>query len=87
MGYLDTVYGCDQEIEKDGIKYGIRIMTYENTDGYATVIVQDMTNHESYISYGYIELNNHRITTKWKKVYDQYRDNWICSKDLEVTIE
>ena len=70
-----------------GVDYEFHIMTYENTDEYATIIVYDKTHDERYISYGYIVLNDHVITSKWKKTYDDYRSNWVCSKDLVITIE
>ena len=75
------------ETEIDGVEYEFKLTSYENVDGYAKILVIDKTNDERYISNGYIELNNHIIISKWNKIYSHYRDNWICSKDLIITIQ
>ena len=69
------------------IEYEFKILSFENVDEYATIVVHDKTHDERYVSYGFIEVNGHRITSKWKKTYDHYRDNWICTKDLVITID
>ena len=74
------------EFEAFGIQYKISVENYENTNGYARCLIWDKTHDERYHSEGFIEINNHFITTKWKAEYDYNRDNWICSKDLEISI-
>ena len=71
----------------DGIEYEFKITSYENVSEYAKILVIDKTHNERYLSNGFIELNNHIITSKWKKEYSYERENWICTKDLIVTIQ
>lgn len=79
--------GSTFEAEFKGISYEFKLTSYENIDGYARIIVIDKTNDERYISNGYLEINNHIIISKWKREYSDYRDNWICSRDLVITIQ
>ena len=74
-------------VEVDGIRYEFKIENYENIDGYAPIIIHDTYNDERYNSYGYLELNNHIFISRWKREYADYRDNWICSKDLIIEIQ
>lgn len=71
----------------DGIEYQFFLTSYENIDGYAKIMIHDITNDERYLSEGYFELNNHVFISKWKAEYSDYRDNWICSKDLVIIIQ
>lgn len=87
MTTIEGISGREISAIHNGIEYEFKIMSYENVDEYATIIVHDKTHNNHYISYGFIELNNHKITSKWKKTYDAYRDNYICTKDLVITIE
>ena len=74
------------EAEVDGIKYEFRLEKFENIDGYAPMLIKDLTNEEVYHSYGYLELNGHIFISKWTKEYSDYRNNWVCTQDLIVEI-
>ena len=84
---VEPLTGIIYKAEVDGIEYEFKLTNYENIDGYAKIIIYDKTNDERYLSEGYLELNNHVFISKWKKEYAGYRDNWICSRDLIITIQ
>lgn len=84
--YVDARFLEDMSISCEGITYKIRIESFDSNGGYAPCIILDTSSGERYYSTGYIVINNHVIITKWKKEYDYDRENWICSKDLIVSI-
>ena len=78
--------GYEMKAECDGIKYEFRIISYSNVGGYAPILVIDKTHDERYYSNGYLEINGHAITSKWNIEYDANRGNWICSRDILISI-
>lgn len=84
---VEPVAGSEFNIEYGGINYSFKLTTYENVDGYAKILILDKTHDERYLSDGYFEINNHIIISKWKREYSYDRENWICSKDLIISIQ
>lgn len=78
--------GCTMNIDYGGIHYEFRILGYNNICGYAPLLVIDCTNNERYVSNGYLEVNDHIIESKWKVEYNANRDNWICGRDIIISI-
>lgn len=78
--------GCTLSIDYKGIHYEFRLLGYDNVGGYAPILVIDCTNDERYVSNGYLEINNHVIESRWKMEYNSNRGNWICSKDIIISI-
>lgn len=78
--------GPEAKITYKGIEYEFKLTVFDNIDSYANIMVVDKTHDERYMCYGYLEINGHRIQAKWEREYDNYRDNWVCTKDLVITI-
>lgn len=78
--------GSTMSMEIDGIKYDFRITEYSNVGEYAPILIIDNSTGNHYMSYGYLELNGHIFISKWEKVYADYRENWICSDNLIITV-
>lgn len=85
--YVQANTATELFAEVDGVRYEFKLENYSNIDGYAPVMIYDVTNDERYHSYGYLELNGHVFITKWDKEYKDYRDNWICNQDLIIEIQ
>ena len=88
---METVFiapnaGCELKAEYKGIQYEFKILGYDNVGGYAPLLVVDKTNGERYYSNGYLEINDQVIISKWKKEYNANRGNWICSRDVIISI-
>ena len=69
-----------------GITYQFRVESYENVNGYARCLICDLTNNDTYLSDGYLEINGHVIITRWRQEFDYNRENWISTRDLIVEI-
>ena len=70
----------------DGEKFRICIETFESFGEYAHVLIEDIATGERYQSDGNIQIRGHTFITKWKTEYDQYRDNYRSTHDLEVFV-
>ena len=74
------------ELSLDGIEYKIIVSKHTSNSGYAPIIIKDLTNEETFISDGYIEINNHIFISKWKFEYSISRENYVPSKELILEI-
>ena len=84
--FKDVNYGDRQHFEVDGIRYEIGFQGFDCNEGYASCLIIDTSNGNTYQSYGSIELNNHIINTKWKYEYDYHRSNYVPAHELIVEI-
>ena len=72
-----NIFGCD---------YEFILENFENVNGLARWLIRDLTNDETYHSNGYIEINGHSFTTKWKREYDYTRENFVHTHDLILEV-
>ena len=84
--FVDTKAGNELTATVDGIEYKFTPENYSSTCGYAQILIHDVTNGETYISPGYIEINNHIIESKWGVEYDNLRDNYVHNDNLTISI-
>lgn len=84
--YREMILDYAMGFEIEDHKYRISVQHYDNVAGYAPVMIIDNTNNERYLSDGYIEINGDTIITKWGIEYNRNRDNYVCNRDLIVTV-
>lgn len=84
--FVDTKAGNDLSATVDGIKYKFTPITCNCNCGYAQILIHDITNRETYISNGYIEINNHIIESKWGMEFNTNRDNYMYNDNLTIDI-
>lgn len=65
-------------------KFRVTVERYESIGGFAEVLVTDLLTHERYQSTGQIQIRGHTIITKWGREYDSVRDNYLCTRDLNI---
>lgn len=71
----------------DGIKYEFTIIKYYENSGYAPILITDTSTGEVYHSDGYFELNGHIFISKWKNEYNPMKDQWIDTRELEISVD
>lgn len=86
MQVLQVAYGTPVGATVDGIDYEFKFVSYQNAGGYAPVLIVDKTNEESYYSNGCITINHHIFLSQWGIEFSDYRDNFVCTREMNITI-
>jgi len=69
-----------------GEQYSVSTYQSTNIEGYAPIYIRDERTRDTFVSYGYIEINGHTFISKWKDRHFDYYDVEATRRPFILTV-